>query len=58
MYVIVPANSLPGFMPGYNAAFFKVRLTHGIEALLAALALFAVAWFKRYEEFQYPVRDE
>ena len=47
MYFAMPASSLPGFFPGYEAASSAHHhYTHGVAALVVALALFAFAWFQ------------
>ena len=45
-YFIEPANSLPHFIPGYQAGLMKHHTTHAIGSLLLGLALFAFAWFQ------------
>ncbi|MGA2127803.1 MAG: hypothetical protein ABSG76_16815 [Xanthobacteraceae bacterium] len=45
VYVVVPAGSLPTFLPGFEAGSPRVHMKHGIVAAVAAVVLFAVAWF-------------
>jgi hypothetical protein len=45
VYVVVPAGSLPAFLPGFEAGSPHIHLKHGIGAAVAAVVLFAVAWF-------------
>ena len=42
---VVPAGSLPGFVPGFEAGATRVHVKHGIVAAVVALVLFAVAWY-------------
>ena len=44
-YWMTPANALPAFMPGYDAALTTVHIKHGIAALVVGLALLVYAWF-------------
>ena len=46
IYFTLPANQLPAFMPGYSADLTKKHVTHGIGALVLALVVLAVAWFR------------
>lgn len=45
VYVVVPAGSLPAFFPGFEAGSPRIHMKHGIVAAVAAVVLFAVAWF-------------
>ena len=45
IYWVVPADSLPGFFPGFEPGLNRVRLKHGIAAAVAGVLLFAVAWY-------------
>ena len=45
MYWLVPAGSLPSFLPGFKAGVETVHHKHALGSLIAALVLFAVAWF-------------
>jgi hypothetical protein len=45
VYWVVPAGSLPGFVPGFEAGSTRVHLKHGIAAAAAAVVLFAIAWW-------------
>jgi hypothetical protein len=44
-YWMTPADMLPAFMPGYDAAMTGVHVKHGIAALVVGLALLIYAWF-------------
>jgi hypothetical protein len=45
VYWVVPAGSLPGFVPGFEAGGTRVHVKHGIVAAVLALVLFAFAWY-------------
>jgi hypothetical protein len=45
MYFVMPASSLPTFMPGYEAGSAHVHMKHGIIAVVAAVVLFLIGWF-------------
>ena len=45
VYWLVPAGSLPGFMPGFEAGVPRVHVKHGVAALVVAAVCFIVAWF-------------
>jgi hypothetical protein len=45
VYCVVPAGSLPSFLPGFEAGSTHVHLKHALGSLIVALVLFAVAWF-------------
>jgi hypothetical protein len=45
-YFVVPAGSLPTFMPGFVAGSARTHFKHGVGSLILALALFALAWFQ------------
>jgi hypothetical protein len=44
MYFVMPAGSLPTFMPGYEAGSAHMHMKHGIVALVAAVVLFLIGW--------------
>jgi protein-S-isoprenylcysteine O-methyltransferase Ste14 len=46
VYVLVPAGSLPSFVPGHEAGSAHHHIKHGIAALLLAAAAFVYAWFQ------------
>ena len=52
VYWLVPAGSLPTFLPGYEAGGDAVHFKHGLASLILALALFAFAWFQSGPERQ------
>ena len=45
VYWLTPAGSLPSFLPGFKAGVETVHVKHALGSLIAALVLFAVAWF-------------
>jgi hypothetical protein len=45
VYLWVPAESLPTFLPGYEPGMARVRMKHGIAAGAAGVVLFLVGWF-------------
>ena len=44
-YWLVPASSLPGFFPGFEAGSARVHVKHGIVSAVIAVVLFAFAWY-------------
>jgi hypothetical protein len=45
VYWLVPASSLPGFFPGFEAGSARVHVKHGIVSAVIAVVLFAFAWY-------------
>ncbi len=45
MYYVMPAGSLPTFMPGYMAGSTHIHHLHAYAATVAAVVLFGVGWF-------------
>jgi hypothetical protein len=45
MYFVIPAGSLPTFMPGYIAGSSHIHQTHALAAAVAAVVLFILGWF-------------
>lgn len=45
VYWVVPAGSLPGFVPGFEAGSPRVHIKHGIAAAVAAVVVFAIGWY-------------
>jgi hypothetical protein len=45
VYWLVPAGSLPSFVPGFEAGSARVHVKHGLAAAAAAVVLFAIAWY-------------
>jgi hypothetical protein len=45
MYFVMPAGSLPTFMPGYEAGSAHLHHRHAAIAAVAAIILFGIGWF-------------
>jgi uncharacterized membrane protein YkvA (DUF1232 family) len=45
VYFVLPADQLPGFMPGHDAAIANIRLKHGIAAAIVGVVLLAIGRF-------------
>ena len=45
VYWVLPAGALPAFFPGFEAGSTHVHLKHGSAAAVAAVVLFAFAWY-------------
>jgi hypothetical protein len=45
LYWLVPADSLPDFFPGFEPGSDRVHVKHGIAAAVAAVLMFAIAWY-------------
>ncbi len=43
-YFLVPAGSLPTFMPGYEAGSAHMHMKHAAIAVVAAIVLFLIGW--------------
>jgi hypothetical protein len=46
LYWLVPAGSLPTYLPGFVEGSTHVRFKHGLGVVVLALAAFAFAWFQ------------
>jgi hypothetical protein len=47
-YLVVPADQLPGFLPGHEAGVTRVHLKHGIVSGVAGIVLIAAGiWLGR-----------
>jgi hypothetical protein len=44
VYFVVPADQLPGFMPGHQAGVMRVHVKHGALAGAAGVVLFIIGW--------------
>ena len=44
VYFVMPAGSLPSFMPGFEAGSARIHYKHGIAAAAVGVVLFVVAW--------------
>jgi hypothetical protein len=45
VYWVVPAGSLPSFVPGFEAGATRTHMKHGIAALVVAVVLFGFGWY-------------
>jgi hypothetical protein len=45
VYFVIPAGSLPGFLPGFEAGSDHVHLKHGVAALVVSAVLFVISWY-------------
>ncbi len=45
VYFILPAHSLPHFIPGYDPTLARHHFTHGVGSLFLGLGALAFAWF-------------
>ncbi len=45
VYFVVPADQLPGFMPGHQAGVMRVHLKHGALSGGLGVVLLIVGWF-------------
>ena len=48
LYWLTPANSLPAFVPGYDAESDKPHLTHAVGMLIIGATAFLLAWFRSW----------
>ncbi len=44
VYFVLPAESLPSFMPGHEAGVNRIHYKHGVAAAVVGVVLFVVAW--------------
>jgi hypothetical protein len=48
VYFVIPADQLPGFLPGHEAGVSRIHAKHGIVAGVAGLVLLAAGvWMGR-----------
>lgn len=45
VYLFVPADQLPAFMPGFDATVARPRMKHGMAAGGLGVVLIALGWF-------------
>jgi hypothetical protein len=45
VYWVVPAGSLPSFVPGFDAGSSLIHVKHGIAAAAAAVLFLALGWY-------------
>ena len=46
VYFVVPASSLPSWLPGYNPSLSRSDYKHGAGTLVAGAGLLAYVWFR------------
>jgi hypothetical protein len=44
VYLMLPADSLPSFLPGHEAGLLRPRTKHGVAAGVVGVMLFVVGW--------------
>jgi hypothetical protein len=47
VYLMIPADALPGFFPGHETGLMRVRYKHGIASGVAGLVLMVAGWLLR-----------
>jgi len=48
LYFLLPADQLPGFLPGHEAGVARMHAKHGIVSALVGIALIAAgSWMRR-----------
>jgi hypothetical protein len=45
VYLFVPADALPSFLPGFDASLARPRTKHGLAAGGVGIVLIALGWF-------------
>lgn len=45
VYLLMPADSLPAFLPGHEAGLMRPRMKHGFASGAAGIVLIALGWF-------------
>jgi hypothetical protein len=45
VYWVVPAGSLPSFIPGFRAGSMLIHVKHGIASAVVAVVCFGVGWY-------------
>lgn len=45
VYFVIPAGSLPGFMPGFEAGSAHIHAKHAVVALVVAVVFGGLGWF-------------
>jgi uncharacterized membrane-anchored protein YitT (DUF2179 family) len=45
-YFFIPAGSLPGFFPGFEAGSARIHVKHGLVALAVAVVLLGLGWWR------------
>ena len=44
-YLLLPADQLPSFFPGYEAGLTRIRMKHGLVSGAVGVVLLAVGWW-------------
>ena len=44
VYFVLPADQLPGFMPGHQAGVMRVHTKHGLVSGVVGVVLLAIGW--------------
>jgi len=45
VYFVLPAESLPSFLPGFEAGSTRVHVKHGVVSAVGAVVLFGIGWW-------------
>jgi hypothetical protein len=45
VYFVLPADSLPSFLPGHEAGVTRMHTKHGMVSGVAGVVLLAVSWW-------------
>jgi amino acid permease len=45
-YFFLPAGSLPGFFPGFEAGSDRIHVKHGLVSLAVAVVLLGLGWWR------------
>jgi hypothetical protein len=45
VYFVMPADSLPSFMPGHEVGLARPRMKHGIASGVVGVVLIVAGWF-------------
>jgi hypothetical protein len=45
VYFVLPADQLPGFLPGHAAGVMRIHAKHGLVAGAIGVALVTAGWF-------------
>jgi hypothetical protein len=45
LYFLLPADQLPGFLPGHEAGVSRIHTKHGLVAGIAGIVLLGTGWW-------------
>jgi hypothetical protein len=45
VYLLLPADQLPSFLPGHETGLARMRYKHGMVSAVAGMVLLAIGWF-------------